>query len=83
MDKILVEVYVPVVEASWDMFIPREAKMYEVLDMIKTAVSDLSGGRFLADENTAVCYRQNGMILNINLSVKELGLKNAAKLMLI
>ena len=83
MDKILVEVYVPALGDSWDMFIPQELKMYKVLEMMKKAVSDLSEGRFRADENTAVCYREDGTILNINLSVRELELKNASKLMLI
>lgn len=83
MEKILVEVYVPVLNESWDMFIPRELKMYEILRMMKKAVVELSEGRFRADENTVVCYREDGKILNINLSAEELELKNASRLMLI
>lgn len=83
MDKILVEVYVPALGDSWDMFIPQEIKMVQILDMMKKAVDDLSEGRFQVDENTTVCYRKDGAILNINLSVKELELENASKLMLI
>lgn len=83
MDKILIEVYVPLLGTAWDVFIPQDVKMYEVLDMIKKAVANLSGGRFVADENTAICYRDSGAILNINLSVSELSLHNGSKLMLI
>lgn len=83
MDKILVEVYVPVLGTAWDMFIPQEVPMYEVLTMMKKAAADLSAGMFKADENTAVCHREDGTILNINLSVYELGLRNGSKLMLI
>lgn len=83
MDKFLVEVYVPILGTSWDMFIPQELKMHEVLEMMKKAIADLSGGRFMVNDNTAVCHREDGTILNINLSVSELGLKNGSKLMLI
>lgn len=83
MEKILVEVYVPVLSTSWDMFIPQQIQMSDALEMIKKAVSDLSEQRFTANRNTAICHREDGTILNINLSVYELGLKNGSKLMLI
>ncbi|MBE6766514.1 MAG: methyltransferase [Ruminococcaceae bacterium] len=83
MDKVLVEVFVPVLERSFDIFIPLSSPMHEVLELIKRAVKEMSDGRFLADENTAICHRENGTIININLSVHELAIKNGSKLMLI
>lgn len=83
MDKVLVEVYVPTLGTAYDMFLPVNAIMYDVLKLIKKAVSDLSGGKFVADENTVICYRGNGAIININLSVFELDIHNGTKLMLI
>lgn len=83
MEKVLVNIYVPVLNSSYDMFIPQKSLMYDVLELIKKAVVELSDGRFFADQNTAICRRDNGEILNINVSVYELGIQNAAKLMLI
>lgn len=83
MNKVLVEVYVPVLERSFDIFIPLHSPMFEVLELIKKAVQEMSDGRFLTNENTAICYRENGTILNINLSVYELEIRNGSKLMLI
>ena len=83
MDKIVVEVYVPTLKTAYDMFIPADAMMYEVLALMKKAVLDLSGGKFMPDENTIICYRSNGAIININLSVFELDIHNGTKLMLI
>ena len=83
MDKILVEIYVPALRTSWDMFIPVHLPMSEALEMIKKAVTDLSDRRFVSDSNTAICQRSDGAILNINVSVYELGLRNGSKLMLI
>lgn len=83
MDKVLVEVYVPVLERTFDIFIPLCSPMYEVLELMKKAVKELSDGRFHADENTAICHREDGSIININLSVYELEIRNGSKLMLI
>lgn len=83
MDKVLIEVYVPAINATYDMFVPLASQMYEVLALIKKAVSDMSDGHFIATEETALCYRESGKIININMTVFELGIRNGSKLMLI
>lgn len=83
MEKVLVEVFVPAIDSTYDTFIPRTSSMAEVLELLKKAVTDLSDGRFAATDETAVCYRESGAIININMSVYELGIQNGSKLMLI
>ncbi len=83
MDKVLIQVYVPVLNRAFDMFVPRHSPMHEVLELVKRAVQDLSDGSFCPDENTTLCRREDGTIININLSVFELNIQNGAKLMLI
>ena len=83
MDKALIEVYVPVLDRSFDMFIPLTSPMHDVLELIKKAVSEMPDGRFVANANTTICNREDGTIININLSVYELGIRNGSKLMLI
>ncbi len=83
MNKVLVEVFVPVINERYDVFIPNTSQMSEVLELLKKAVADLSDGRFIPTEETAVCYRENGAIINVNMTVYELGIHNGSKLMLI
>ena len=83
MDKVLIQVFVPVLERSFDMFVPLRLPMYEVLELVKRAVEELSEGSFRADESTVLCSREDGAILNINQSVHELKIQNGSKLMLI
>ena len=83
MDKVLVEVFVPVIGAEYDVFIPLRSGMAEVLELLKKAVTDLSDGQFVSTDETIVCYRENGSIINVNMSVYELGIHNGSKLMLI
>ena len=35
MDKILVNIFVPIINSSYDMFIPVSLKVYTVLELIK------------------------------------------------
>ena len=83
MEKVLVEIFVPVLDRSFDVFIPLQSPMYEVFELIKKAISEMSDGRFIANQNTTICHREDGSILNINLSVYELEIRNGSKLMLI
>lgn len=83
MDKVLVEVYVPASEKEFDVFLPLESKLYEVLALLAGTMTELSQGFFAATEDTILCDRKTGAILNINQSVEENGLVNGAKLMLI
>lgn len=83
MSKILIELFVPSTNSSYDMFIPQDVQMCDILALMKKAISELSDGRFVADDNTLLCTREDGTILNINLSAYELEIQNSSKLMLI
>ncbi len=83
MKKVIVEVFVPVIEKTFDVFIPLSSPMYEVTELLKKAVADLSDGLFSPNVDTALCYRESGAIVNINMTVYELGIHNGSKLMLI
>lgn len=83
MDKVLVEIFVPVIGKSYDAFIPQTSKMSEVVQLVSKSVSELSQGKFKPDESTIICDAASGNIFNINLSIYELEIKNGSKLMLI
>ncbi len=82
MEKILVELFVPAVGQTYDVFIPRNSKIHEVLFLMSETVKELAGGRYLPAQDTTLCDDQ-GRILNINMSVSEHGIVNGSKLMLI
>ena len=79
MDKVLIQVFVPVLERSFDMFVPLRLPMYEVVELVKRAVEELSEGSFRADESTVLCRREDGTILNINQSVHELKIQTISQ----
>lgn len=83
MDKVLIEVVVPASNKSYDVFITPTSKLRDITALLSSSLSDMSNGKFRADETTVLCDAKTGNILNINLSVYELDIKNGSKLMLI
>lgn len=83
MNKILIEVYVPVAEEEYDIFVPANLMMSEVIRLISKVITELSEGLYDAGSDAVLCNREDGTIYNINLSVDELGLRNGSRLMLI
>lgn len=83
MEKILVNVFVPILGVSYDIFIPIQSQLYEITELVKRAVFELSEGRFIASQDTVLSLRSSGEIFDINSTIFELEIKNGTKLMLI
>ena len=82
MDKILVSVAVPAISQNYEVMIPQHARMYEVQELIKHAVHDLSDGSYVDTETSFLCRNEDGTIINVNMSVSDLQLRNGSKLIL-
>lgn len=83
MDKVLVEVFLPASNMSYDIYVPISSPMSEVLLLVCTALKDLAHGKFKPSEDTVLCEASSGIIYNINMSVTELGIRNGSRLILI
>ena len=82
-NKVLVEISVPASGEKYDVFIPIESKLSDVLKMISEAVNELSNGAYHATGDAILCDADKGIIYNINMEVAELGIKNGSRLVLI
>lgn len=81
--KALVEISVPAAGERFDVFIPLESKMSQVLALVAAALNDLTRGKYRATESAVLCDADSGIIFNVNMEVAELGIKTGSKLMLI
>lgn len=81
--KALVEISLPAAGQKYDVYIPLESRMSEVVKMVAGALSDLSDGKYKATEDAILCDAETGIIFNINMEVAELGIKTGSHLMLI
>lgn len=83
MDRYLIDLYIPALNKSYDVYIPALTKLYVVVQMLTAAVTELSDGYFIGRDDTLLCDKASGMLLDINQSAMELGLQNGSRLMLI
>ena len=82
MSKLLIEVHVPAIGKTFDVSIPHNAKVFELLPLITNAVTQLSDGLFMPND-VALCNGNTGVIYNNNMSVDDMQLKNGSRIMLI
>ncbi|WP_186580063.1 methyltransferase [Aquibacillus kalidii] len=83
MDKVLVEIYVPASSQTFDVFVPIESKIHEVVHLVSNTMTELSQGYYRSTKDTVLCERDTGIILDINATAEEIGLINGSKLMLV
>ena len=82
-DKALVEISVPAAALKFDVYIPFESKMSEVVKLVSGALSDLSAGKYKATETAVLCDADTGAVFDVNTEIAELGIKTGSRLMLI
>lgn len=82
-NKILVEVYIPASGERFDIWIPVESTLGEVSNLVASALTDLSKGKFKAIEETVLCDADTGRVYDVNTVVAELNIRNGSRLMLI
>ena len=82
-NKALVEITIPASGQKYDVYVPLDSKMSDVVKMVANALSDLSDGSFKATDEAILCDAETGIIFNVNMEVAELGIKTGSRLMLI
>ena len=82
MNKILVEVFIPSIRETFEVYIPVDSRVSEFLTLIEHAAQELTGGAFLPDRQVVLCERNSGMVYNINMTVEQVGLKNGSQLLI-
>ena len=81
--KILVEVYVPNLDIKYNVFIPASRKVSNVIiDLIK-GIHELSDGAYPVNSRHALMNGDTCEIYNNNVNIKESGIKNGTKLLLV
>lgn len=81
-DKLLVEIMLPAAEKTYDVFIPPDSKIKDIIKLLIKMFSELAKDYYAPVQTTLLCDA-NGSILDMNSSPVELGIKNGSRLMLI
>ena len=88
MNKILITVIVPMIEEEYDIYIPVSKTIKVTRDLLVKTVNELSEGYFPIKDNNSLVNKtillsSNGSILRENNTVKDCGLRNGDKIIMI
>lgn len=82
MNKILITVVVPTIEEKYDIYIPVSKSIKVTKNLLVKTINELSEGHFPMREKCELLSSE-GRIFDDNLIIKECGLKNGDKIVLI
>ncbi len=83
MNKMLVIVYVPVIDETYNIFIPINKKVGTIKNVIISTISELSETNISVLQNMKLYDKETGSILNNNVYVKASEIKNGSELILL
>ena len=82
MNRLLIEVHVPAINKTFDVFVPEKAKIYELTPLLTTVIEKLAEGLFISNASV-LCDGKTGKIYGSNVTLEEMRIKNGSRVMLI
>ena len=82
-NKILIELEIPLIEKSYDLYIPINKKIGTVKRLIEEALVEITDGAYEIKPETNFYSKESGQIYDVNRNVRETDLKNGSRIILI
>lgn len=82
-NKVLVNLYVPLIEEEFEVWLPINKKIHEVISLLCKSVHDLTGGQYSPIKTPSLYDKRTGEKYEMNLNVKDALIKNNSELILI
>ena len=82
-NKILLEVYIPLIEKEYDVFIPVSKRIGTIKKLIERGIVDLADDGYIIKDDTNLYSKEKGLIYDVNLKVIDTDLKNGSRVILI
>lgn len=82
MNKLLISIYVPSIEQTYDLFIPINKKLGTIKKCLIKSISELSNGLF-KEQKYMFFDIDTGKEYKDDVFVKDSGIKNGARIMII
>ena len=80
--KILINVYVPEIERNFEMYIPVNEYVEEVIKGLNIAINDIVYGVYPIKDNLQLVNRRTGEIYDYGFYVRNTSIKNGTQLVL-
>ena len=81
-NKVLVELIVPEIEESYDIYIPINKKIGSIINLLSKAIFELSDGEYINNNRSFLYNSDTGEKYDINVIVKDTNIRNGTKIVL-
>ncbi len=81
-NKVLVKLYVPTIEKNFDIWIPLNKRVCNVIMLCVKAVNEFSRGYYKPDKLPILYDRETAKPYDVNLIVKDTTIRNGTELIL-
>mgnify|MGYP003300622508 FL=1 len=82
-NKILIGLYIPLIEKSYDIYIPVNKKIGTIKKLIEQGLVELTDNSYIIKEDSNFYSKDNGQIYDVNKTVRDTDLENGSKIILI
>ena len=82
-NKILIELYIPLIEKNYDLYIPINKKIGTIKKLIEEGLIDLTDHDYIIKEGSNFYSKETGEVYDVNKAVRETDLKNGSRIVLI
>ena len=83
MNKVLVKLYIPVIEKQYDVWLPKNKRIYNVILLLLKGLNELTKESYNT-ENLPILYNKlTGIKYNINDRVRDTDITNGTEIILI
>jgi len=83
MERIIVEIFLPAAGKKFDVRVPLDLNVGVLSGMIAKALSDLSDNNYLPSGSSFLAWKDTGILLDNTKTMRQCGVRNTSKLLMI
>ncbi len=83
MGKVLVVLYVPILEKKYEIWLPLQRKIGPIINLLVKALGELTAGEYTPKKMPLLYDKQTANVYEIDKTVKDAGIKNGTEVILI
>lgn len=82
-NKVLVELFVPTIDEIYNLYLPVNRKIGNIIALINKSLSEITNGEFVGNEQTMLYNRSTGEMYTANVFLRDTNIRNGSSLVLL
>lgn len=82
-NKVLVELYVPTIDEIYNLYLPVNRKIGNIIALLNKSLTEVTNGEFVGNEYTMLYNRNTGEMYDVNVSLRETNIRNGSSIVLL